>query len=296
VQETVPGKMPYLGSLCLVSSLLAGVYTAKIGRIRLAAILPIVICILVDLSNMTRALMILDGIIFSVGYFVTRSDERVKSSSVREHKVRRIVLVVALLGMLVGGAELARSTRHANEDIVGASRTLQNLQFSSLITPSVYMYMTAHHGVLNQYLKHDGEHGIWGGNTLAPMYRGLDKLGFQTYVNQYQTFYKTPVGANTGTYLRELHADFGIPGVLIVPYIIGFLTSFFWYRYADTSRYIYLALLGYFMVVTGMSVFYLATRLGYLLVYLLGSVVAAFLLDMSKSAQTLSNTVNVSPA
>lgn len=279
VSEGIPGTIPYLSSLCLTATLLAGVYTAKIGRVRLVAILPIVICTLVDFSNMARALMIMAAITYCTGYFMT-SKEAVFDPKMRpSFSLQRVVMVVVVIALLGAGVELVRSTRHVNENIAGATRALQRLQGASFITPTIYLYLTAHHGVLNQYMKHDDEKHFFGANTFAPMYRVLAKLGFDTHVKQYQRSYRTPVGTNTGTYLRELHADFGIAGVFFAPFLLGWITSFFWYRFVDTRRYMHLAVLGYLQVLTAMSVFYLATLAGSLLVYLIGSLVVGYLLD-----------------
>ncbi len=283
VSEGLPGSIPYISSLSLTATLLAGVYTTLVGRVKLIAILPIFIVVIIDLSSMGRALMVMAAILFCTGYFLMPHPKRMLQIKTSVSKYKRFVSVLVAIALLIGGGELVRSTRHVNEDFQAANRTLQQLQGASFITPSIYLYLTVHHGVLNQYLKQNSEHAPVGSNTFASVFRILEKFGFNTHVNTYQIPYNTPIGANTGTYLRELHADFGLIGILVIPYLIGLSMSFLWYRLREKKKYVDLALMGYLQVVVGMSLFYIATRAGYLLVYLIGSLVMGMILDRLSS-------------
>jgi oligosaccharide repeat unit polymerase len=278
VSEGIKGSIPYFKFLCLPATLLAGVYTAKIGKLKIVAILPIVISIIVDLSSMGRAMMIMAAILFTTGYFLTKKENENADNSTKIISLKKLSMFVMALVLLFAGSELVRSTRHVNENVVGAKRTLQRLEGASFITPSIYLYITGHHAVLNQYLKDESVEKFPAANTFAPFFRLLAKFGFDTEVESYQKFFRIPVTANTGTYLRELHSDFGITGILFGPYVIGILCSYFWFRYRRSKSYVSLVILSYMQVMVAMSLFYLVTIAGYLLVYLIiGLCIAVFI-------------------
>ncbi len=279
VADGIKGTVPYFKFLCLPATLFAGVYTAKVGKIKFVAILPVLICIIVDLSSMGRAMMIMAAILFTNGYFLTRRNTENIRSMQSVFSVKKIMMFSVAILLLFAGSELVRSTRHVNENLVGAKRSLKQLEGASFITPSIYLYLTGNYAVLNQYLKDDEVEKFTGANTFAPFFRLLAKFGFDTDVESYQKFFKTPVNANTGTYLRELHSDFGVTGFIVGPYIIGLITSLSWFRYRRTGAYVDLVVLSYLQVLVAMSLFYLVTIAGYLLVYLIIGLCVAIAMD-----------------
>ncbi|HJW27807.1 MAG TPA: hypothetical protein VJ508_01020, partial [Saprospiraceae bacterium] len=118
-----------------------------------------------------------------------------------------------------------------------------------------------------------------GGHTFSSVYKLLEKFGFDVHVETYQVGYRSPVWSNTGTYLREFNGDFGILGQLLGPYLLGLLTSFFWFRVETSGRFIDLSVAAFFFVIVGMSVFVMATRVGALQVYLIGAFVLCYFID-----------------
>ena len=69
---------------------------------------------------------------------------------------------------------------------------------------------------------------------------------------------------NTGTYIRELHADFGLSGVLFGPYIIGLLITWLWFKfYMENSSLIAFAVLVFLNIIIGFSFLVMVTRLLY---------------------------------
>ncbi|MBI1804262.1 MAG: oligosaccharide repeat unit polymerase [Ignavibacteria bacterium] len=288
VSEAIPGSIPYLGSLSLTATLLAGAYTGLIERIRIVAVIPLIVVILSAIANMGRASLLIAALLFMTGYVLNRqrlTSHHALSKSIRWKRVMSLVCAVLLL---VVGAEIIRSNRGTTEGFSGATTSLRKLSGGSFVTPSVYLYATVHPGVLNQYLKVQDERLFFGGNTFAPFWRLLSKFGFDTYVPEYLPFYKTPVGSNTGTYLRELHADFGVTGVLLYPFILGLVSSAIWFRLRRSSPYLHLGILAHMYVLVGMSIIVQATRLGYWLTSLLGAFVMGMLIDHFINSKQLS--------
>ncbi len=280
----LPGSIPYLSSLVFAAAMLGGHYTARIGKISLAGILPLIIVVMIDFANMGRVDILVAAIIYTSSYFITQKKE-VRKGKVFSSKFKKFAMMLVIVMIIAGGAEFIRSIRKPSEGFTGTSKALSKFSKASFITPSIYLYFSAHNGVLDQYLKDGGEQTPIGGHTFSPIYRILEKFGYERTVNTYQVGYKTPVWTNTGTYLRELHGDFGVAGILLGPYIIGLLTSFYWFRYKDHGRYTDLTIATLLFVVVGLSYFTMATRMGAMLVYLISSLTIGSMLDRIKAKQ-----------
>jgi oligosaccharide repeat unit polymerase len=276
------GGIPYFDAFALSGTLFGGIYTALRGKVSLLAIAPILIVVSQAVSGMGRAALLVALILFLSGYFLAVPRNAHIAHAAKDKFKIAIGLGIGL-SILVAGAEFVRANRHVQENINGASESLNRLSGSSVITPTIYLYLSGHPGVLNQYLKTGEEKGLWGGNTFSPIYRILAKFGADTYVSDYESAYRIPVRINTGTYLRELHADFGDLGVLLVPYVLGLFCSFLWFRYEQRRSMMSLALLAHLYIIVGASFFLQATRWGYWLVSLLGAIASAIIIDRRKT-------------
>jgi len=265
VKEGIPGSIPYFGQLVFFVAVLAGVYTSLVGRLRIVAFIPFLISVLTSLIQVVRALALIVAILFICAYFLNRRRVSYSSNSRFAQSVKRFWAVFFLLALLLVTIEVVRNTRGIYERFSGQSRALKVMQKSgtSFISPSVIMYLSVHSGVFDQYLKEDVEHVVFGRYSLAPLWRVVSKFGFDTYVGFYQSwFYYTPVSANTGTYLRELHADYGPGGIIVVPYILGILCSFYWYRVHEKNMLTDITVLSLLYSVVAMSWFVMITQLG----------------------------------
>ncbi len=278
VSEGLPGSIPYVGSFVFTAAVLAGNYTAKLEKITLVAILPIIIVIMIDFANMGRADILVVAILFASSYLLT---QRQKKANLNKYnmKIRRIAMFILIVAIVVAGAEFIRSTRKAQEGFTGSTKMLKKLSTASVITPSIYLYLSSHHAVFNQYLKHGGEHTPIGGNMFLPLYRIFEKLGLEIHSSTYQEWYRTPAVTNTGTYLRELDGDFGIAGLLFGPYLLGLLSSVFWYRYNEYRRFTDLSVLTFLYGIIGLSFFVIATRMSGFFFFLFVSITVGCYLD-----------------
>ncbi len=265
VKEGIPGSIPYIGQLVFLGAVLSGIYTSSVGRIRLAAFIPFVIAVVTSFIQVVRALALIVVVLFICAYFLNRMRTEENLRNAVKSALKRFLAVVFLLALLVVTVEVVRSTRGLYERFSGQSGALKGLrkEQTAFISPSIVMYFSVHNGVLDQYLKEDVEHVVWGRYTFAPVWRVLSKLGFDTYVGFYQNwFYNTPVPANTGTYIREIHADFGVSGVVLVPYILGLLCSRYWYRVIEANKILDLTILTHLYSIVAMSWFVMLTQLG----------------------------------
>ncbi|MBI2428792.1 MAG: hypothetical protein HYV29_08365 [Ignavibacteriales bacterium] len=288
VKEGIPGSIPYFGQLVFFAAVLSGVYTSSIGRLRLVAFIPFLIAMVTSFIQVVRALALIVAILFICAYLLNRKRVNYSLKSKFSQSVKRVAAVVFLITLLVITIEVVRSTRGIYERFSGQSSALKDLRKSgsSFISPSVIMYLSVHTGVFNQYLKEDKEHVVFGRYTFAPFWRIVSKLGFDTYVGFYQSwFYKTPVSANTGTYLRELHADFGVSGIIIVPYLLGLISSIYWYRVREHNRLLDITILAHVYAVVGLSWLVMLTQLGgWVLSLVVGIIIAK---SVDKRIQTI---------
>ncbi len=277
--EQLPGMVPYLDSFGLAASFFAGVYSARTGKIRLLALLPLLIVILEDVAQVGRAKILNAGILFFSGYFLARVAYPKELKTAGVGKGRRLLNLVIVVALLLSAAEFIRSFRRTYEGLYGVSRQLSKLEGAAFITPSIYMYMSSHPGVFSAYWKAGGEHPFPGSNTFAPVFRILAKFGIGEDVPDYQKFYTIPIATNTATYLRELHADFGYAGILVAPFLLGLLSTYLWLRIKTHNRFVTVAVLAHVYVIVAFTYLYQATRAGYWVMTLLISIGVGSLID-----------------
>ncbi len=290
VAEGIPGSLPYIGSIVYTAAAFAGVYSARVQKISLVGIFPIINIIIIDFAIMGRADILIVSILSATAYFVTpKSSKSNKSTS--SVRFRKVLLIVVLLSVIIGGAELIRSTRSAKEGFRGSTGSLKKLSSSGIITPSIYLYFSSSIGVLNQYFIQNKEDVPIGSNMFLTLYRIFERFGVDVHAEIYQQWYKIPTPVNTGTYLRELHGDFGIPGILFGPYLLGVFSSFFWLRFKENGRFIDLSFIAFFFGIIGLSFIVIATRLGGYFFFPFIAIPISMFLDRRVKSQKLFSTV-----
>ncbi len=285
VAEGIPGTIPYLGALALVACVFGGVLTGILLRPTLVAVMPLITTIMIEMAQMGRAKLIMAAVLFATGFFLAQARSSV-SQRVPSVRWRKLVIIATGLAILVAGAETVRSLRGASETFTGSTRALQQVGGLGVLTPSIIMYFSVHYGVLNQYWKEERENTPFGFNTLAPAYRVVAKLAPGVPVPTYPPFYRTPIGANTGTYLREFHADFGVLGIVVGPLLLGLLAAFAWWRHVISSSLTSLSMLAFLMTMIVMSVFYTLTRSGDMIIFLIVSAAIGRWLDSASTHST----------
>ncbi len=277
-QMRVEGELdfiPYLSLFSFVAVFLGSLYTARKGRISIYIVIPMIAVILSDLANFARSQMLFALIEFLCVMIFYKYSIVSRQLSEKKNSKLMFIGIVFVIVLLIGGATIVRSVRGTIESYSASTTTLNKLRGNTFITPSIYLYFSSDVGVLNKYLESDGEKTAFGENTFMPVYNILYKYGVVNKPANYQRGYFIPMWSNTGTYLRELHADFGITGVLLVPYSLGLLLTFLWFKYFETYSLNYLVLLVYFNILIFFSFLVMVTRLGY---WIISLVIILFLL------------------
>jgi oligosaccharide repeat unit polymerase len=279
VKGEIHGVLPYLSSLTFAACLIAGVYNSYNGKLQIITILPLMILLVDSFLNMTRNTLIIGGILYACGYTLNEKRFHETRFNTGRNDIKRYFSIALVLVLLLSGIEFVRSQRAIIEKYSSATSALARLQGSSYITPSIIFYITGNFGVLNQYLNKNSEYMIIGGYSLAPFWHAISKLGYPEYSIPIPPFYKTPLPGNNGTYLRELHADFGLVGIIAGPYLLGIIASWYWFRAFRSQKLIDIMILGHILIIVGMSVFLIATQWGYWPASLFFGIPLALLID-----------------
>jgi hypothetical protein len=138
------------------------------------------------------------------------------------------------------------------------------------------MYFTINNGVFNQYLKKGKEDGPWGQYSLAPIWRFLSKVGFDTYIPQYQPFYLTP-SLPTRKLPSRTARRLWCSGCHFWTICTWVVASVLWFQWNKSRRLINLILIGHVYVIICISFLLLATMWGYWLMSLIdGLILASF--------------------
>ncbi|MDP2363205.1 MAG: O-antigen polymerase, partial [Ignavibacteria bacterium] len=260
------GTTPYIYLFATVPVFFAGIYAAYKGRFTLLTFIPLISIIIKETGGGGRAGMLIALIEFAFSFFLFRHllnndfSNRFKFS-----KVNILIAPIILIALFILGSSLVRITRgsEASENISGATRELRQTKGNIIISPSVYLYASCDIGVLSKYLISEGDNTGFGQNTFMPFYLILAKYNIIKRPSEYQRGYFIPMWANTGTYLRELHADFGIIGIFFGPFLIGLLITWSWFKFYEKKSLIVFAFLVYLNLIVGLSFFIMATRVTY---------------------------------
>lgn len=260
----IKGVVPFISNFGYVAIFFSGIYTAFKGKFTLLTFLPFIGIILKELANVGRAGMLIALLEFLFSFILTRhllnddSSQRFKFS-----KKNAIIASSILIIFFVASASFVRISRGSFEHFNGASKLLREQKNNLIFSPSLYLYLSSDVGVLSQYLKSDRERTGFGQNTFLTVYHILDRLDVLKRPSDYQKGYFIPMWTNTGTYIRELHADFGILGPLIGPYLFGFFITLLWFKFFEKKSFIVLTILVYLFLVVGFSFLVMITRSSY---------------------------------
>jgi oligosaccharide repeat unit polymerase len=227
----------YVSFVGYATCALGGIYTARLGRLTVTGVLPLIAQTLDGIVSMQRAGILLGALIFASAYYFTP-----RAAKLRMHWWKTLLMTALILGAFLaitfnrGGAQI----------FAGESEPLVEAGESISVLPQLYLYASSPLACFSEYLKAPREDGagLWGRYTLAPIYRFLGKhYGLNTYVPHYQSFYNTPESVNVGTYLREIHYDFGGSAIFLFPFCLGFIITFVERRRQSTYSIVMLSFL-----------------------------------------------------
>lgn len=266
----------YIGDCSFAACTLAGIYTARVARITVVAMAPITLVALQLLALAGRTGLGVAAILLMVSFVYTPRPLRFQIS-----KWQGIVGTALIVTLLAGSFILVSSVRHLDGNFPGITPAMEEISTYVPPFPSLYSNFSATPVALSLYLSSSQENrtGFWGMYTAAPVWRFLSHLGFRTEVAPYEENYYTPVPMNTGTYLKNVHSDFGFAGILLFPYLLGWATTFFIIRASVTPTLLGLVVLSNVFVLVVFSFAFNFMLLGDWYIALVVDVVAAFVVD-----------------
>lgn len=261
--------IPYLHSIAYAGVFLSGIYTAYKNKFTLLASLPLIAVIIKDVASVGRGGMFIGFLLFIISFFLQRHKLSENNFQLLRNQKGLIISGIAVLIIILGSLTFVKEIRASVENYKGQTRSLGKLKDLPIISPSIYLYLSANVGVLSKYFDTQGEAPMIGESTFLPLYNLLAKFGFVEKPPVYPRGYNVPVWSNAATYLRDLHADFGLIGLFFIPFLLSLITTHFWFRFFQTGDFISLVILAYLNVIIAFSVFYLITRAAFWLLSLL---------------------------
>ncbi len=260
----IKGQVPFVSNFGYVAVFWGAVYTAYKGKFTFLSILPFIGIILKETSTIGRAGILLGLFEFIFVFLLFR--HCLTNNDKKEFKFSKpnaTISISFLLALLIFAASVVKISRVSFEQYQGASKTLRELEGNIFLSPSVYLYLSAHLGVLNEFVKRQDEKNLFAQNSLLPLYNFLDRLNIVERPNQYQKGYFIPMWVNTGTFIRELFADFNVFGILLFPYLLGLLMTFLWFKLVREGSLYILIILSYLYIIIGFSFLVMITRTSY---------------------------------
>lgn len=219
--SVVKGKrnlVPYLGAFALGAATLGGIHDGARRRPSVLGAFPLAILVFSDLGLMGRTSTVFGILTYASAYFITIP----KKASGRERlRVFVPIFVIGVTGLMI--ISIFRWTPGVMTRWLGPQ---VNMGGHSLVL-GTYVYLSGPPSVLDAYLAVGGEKGLLFQHTFPGLLHLLYKAGWiSEYVPYFKKAYNIPFPFNPGTYLRDILADFGIIGVVVIPYFIGLLTTF----------------------------------------------------------------------
>lgn len=277
VNDEIEGVIPYLSTFSFVSVFIASLYSAIKNKISPIIILPFIAVILKDLAMVGRTGMLMMLMIYASVFILFKYGINQNTEDKRKSRKRLIIGFLILTTIVIASASAVKTYRAGFEKFQSSTKTLRQLEGNLILSPSIYLYLSSHIGVLNMYLIKDVETAAFGENTFMPLYRILNKFQLIREPRFYQKGYLVPIWTNTGTYLREVHADFGYAGIFLFPFFLSLTLSYFWVKTYSSFNLLYFLSLIYFLLIVFYSFLMNVTRLGnWLISYIILLIIFSF--------------------
>lgn len=253
--------IPILPSFIYIGVFLSGVYTAYRGKFSFLSFFPILTIIMKELTYFGRGEMLFSSMEFVFTFILVR---QLLSSDAKKRfkfsKSNAFVATIIFLALLITASSFVRVSRSAQENYVGTSKALKQMNDNFFFSPSVYIYISSDVGVLSKYLELEKENNAIGQNSFRFVYDLLSKFEVTEKPDFFPKGYFIPMWTNSGTYIRDIHADFGIVGVLLMPYLLGVVITWLWFKFHKIKSIYVLLPLVYLFLIIGFSFLVIVTR------------------------------------
>jgi oligosaccharide repeat unit polymerase len=258
VHGEIKGLMPYTSVFSYVAVFTAAIYSASKSRITLISVIPLLAIIIKEIAVVGRAGILFGFLEFALTFLFARR-LLFQSQSIKKYKL--FLSIVFTISLFILSITAVKNLRGTTDSFSGKTKAIKALDEGSFISSSIYLYASGHLGVLNGFLFEEKEPVRWGENTFLFAYNFLNKFKFVDKPISYPQGYYVPMWINTGTFLKELIADFGIGGTLIFLFLLGFFVSFFWFKTLEDKNIFSFIFLIFLTIIISLSFLSIATRL-----------------------------------
>lgn len=176
------------------------------------------ISLVVGLLHLSRYEVTANILYLVFAYCFLHAQESVKSSCFKRHTSNfRLLIPILAIALLFLAIDLLLRKSAA----YGHTNRLLGFAFH------FYWYIASPLAAFNDFLTTFNGHWELGQNTFFPFYKWLCRFGIaqQAEMSFYDERTYLPYLANVYTYLRNFYVDFGLLGVALAPYALGWLTA-----------------------------------------------------------------------
>jgi oligosaccharide repeat unit polymerase len=272
------GVWPYVWMFAYFAVFLSGMYMAVKGKLSVWGIIALLSVIIREIARFSRQGILVGLLELFVSFILMRYFLNAKNIKVKFNRKHIMVATTLILSLVIIAAGLIRVLRNKSEDYGGTSRVLRSYSGGLIISPQVYFYFASQIGVFNKFLEEDKERYPVGSSTFMPVYKFLAKVGLVDKIDTQHKGYMIPNWSNTGTYLRDVYNDFGVSGIVLIPFLLGLLLTHYWQKFFKYGKFKDLVILHHLFVIVGISFFIFATRMlvvslgGFFLYFLMKSI------------------------
>jgi len=260
INSKIEGFIPYLQVFSIIGIFLSGMYSAYKNKISIIAFIPILAYTLKSLALFARIGMLIALVCFLTSYILTKIYLNKRQSVISRFSFKNVLVILIVVLFIMLTSSLVKSFRGTYERYKGSSPVLTQLSDNILFSPSVYLYMSSHIGVFNEYLEKGTEKTRFAETTFSSVYNLLAKFELTERAAFDKPGYFIPMWTNSGTFLRDLHGDYGEVGMFIFIYVLGLLSTYYWFLFFIAGKLTSLVMLVYSMIIIQMSFFSLVLQ------------------------------------
>jgi oligosaccharide repeat unit polymerase len=257
------GFTPYISLSGFIALFFAAIYTAYKRKFSILSFIPITSIMIREIGQAGRAAMSVALVEFVLTFilfrYLLKSDCRQRFNFSRANAIVASILLIVLFVLAASIVRVSRTTE-SSEKFTGASSELSQTKESIFISPTIYLYASSNIAVLSKYFSSEGENTGFGQNTFQTIHYYLSRLKLIDKLNERPKGYHIPMWTNSATYLRDLHADFGISGVLLGPFFLGLLLTWLWFKFYEKQSIIAFAFLIYLNLIVVFACLGIVTR------------------------------------
>jgi len=261
-----------------ISSVFGGFYTAIKRHFYLFAYLPILNAFIYGIGYLGRSDFLNIIIIFFVSYYLGKKSisERIITRDFFPYAICSLVIIVMFLSII----SYFRFGSYSKVEIYSDNK----------IPPIVihyYRYLTNKIPALEVALTTYNDKFYMGLKTFFPLAILLYKFKFIDYLPDAYYVHDVvwvPVPSNTFTYLRPIYEDFGLIGVLIFPFLFGFISSYIQVKNIinPSLTKIYILSFLYLMAIFCFKLFVLTASLWIFIAFVLGILLSLLITNKIK--------------